>query len=192
MTCRPVYPKQICMKKIMLLLLSLCSFVFSFAQTVLTPVANASKIHFVIKNFGIKTGGDFSGIKGVIRFDPVNYSLSSFNVTVDANTIDTDNDTRDDHLKGSEYFDVEKYKTLAFKSTKVVRSSKAGRFYVFGNLTIKNITKPVEFSFGATAKDGGYVFAGEFGINRRDFGIGGSSISMSDKLKVSLTVFANK
>jgi len=160
------------------------------AQTAYTPVDAGSKVHFVIKNLGFKTGGDFAGLKGTIRFDPEKYSSSGFDVTVDANTIDTDNGSRDGHLRKAEYFDVAKYKTLHFKSTKIMLSSTAGRFYVFGELTIKGVTKPVEFGFAATPKDGGYIFDGEFEINRRDFGVGGSSISLSDKLTVSLSVFA--
>ena len=111
-------------------------------------------------------------------------------MSIDANSINTDNRKRDNHLRQAEYFDAEKYKTIVFKSTKVILSTVAGRFYVFGNLTIKGVTKPVEFGFSATAKDGGFIFKGEFEINRRDFGVGGSSMSMSDNLKVSLSVFA--
>lgn len=178
------------MKKHLLLLVMLLTGATGFAQTALTPVDAGSKVHFVIKNFGIKTGGDFTGLKGTIRFDPKQYAASLFDVTVDASTVDTDNGSRDSHLKESEYFDAEKYKTIGFKSTKVMLSTKAGRFYMYGNLTIKGVTKPVEFGFGATPKDGGYVFDGSFQINRRDFGVGGSSVSMSDNLTVTLTVFA--
>ena len=160
------------------------------AQTTYIPVDAGSKIHFVIKNFGIKTGGDFTGLKGTIKFDPEKFAASVFDVTVNAATIDTDNSSRDGHLKKAEYFDVAVFKTLRFKSTKVTRSSVAGRFYMYGNLTIKGVTKPVEFAFAATAKEGGYVFDGEFTINRRNFGVGGSSISLSDNLTVSLSVFA--
>ncbi len=163
---------------------------FVTAQSTYTAVDESSKVHFVIKNFGIKTGGDFSGLKGTIKFDPEKLSSSAFDVTVDANTIDTDNESRDGHLRKAEYFDVATYKTIHFKSTKITPSNIAGRFYVFGELTIKGVTKPVQFGFGATAKDGGYVFDGEFTINRRDFGVGGSSVSMSDNLTVSLSVVA--
>lgn len=166
--------------------------VFLHAQVSYTPVDAGSRVHFVIKNFGVKTGGDFTGLKGNITFTPANLSSCSFDVTVDASTIDTDNESRDGHLRKSEYFDVATYKTIRFKSTKITLSSVAGRFYVFGELTIKGVTKPVEFGFGATPKDGGYVFDGEFRINRRDFGVGGSSISLSDNLTVSLSVVAKK
>ena len=153
-----------------------------FSQT-LTPVDASSKVHFTIKNFGIKTGGDFTGLKGSIVFNPANLAASNFSVTVDSKTVDTDNSSRDEHLTEDDYFDVEKYPLITMKSTKVVPSTVAGRYYMFANLTIKGVTKPVEFGFGAIAKDGGYLFDGTFDINRRDFGVGGSSVSMSDKLK---------
>jgi polyisoprenoid-binding protein YceI len=160
------------------------------AQRILSPIDANSKVHFVIKNFGIKTGGDFKGLKGTIKFLPANLAVSVFDVTIYAVTIDTDNESRDEHLRKAEYFDAPTYKTIQLISTKITTSSIAGRYYMFANLTIKGVTKPVEFGFGAIPKDGGYVFDGEFKINRRDFGVGGSSVSLSDKLTVSLSVLA--
>lgn len=162
------------------------------AQSLLIPADEGSKVQFIIKNFGVKTKGVFNGLKGAIKFDAENLPASSFDVTIDAATIDTDNESRDKHLRKAEYFDATTHKTIRFKSNKITRSSVSGRFYVFGELTIKGVTKPVEFGFGATPKDGGFVFDGEFGINRRHFGVGGSSISMGDKLTVTLSVFAKK
>ncbi len=175
-----------------LLIIPALAFQFVAAQTALTPADAGSSVHFVIKNFGIKTGGDFKGLKGNIKFAPENLAASFFDVTIDANTIDTDNDSRDDHLRGKEYFDVSTYKTIHFKSTKIVNSTLAGRYYIYGELTIKDVTKPIEFGFSATPKDGGYLFEGNFGLNRRDYGVGGSSISMSDKLTVTLSVLAKR
>ena len=160
------------------------------AQSTLTPVDADSKVNFAIKNFGIKTKGDFKGLKGNIKFYTANPAASAFDITVDAGTIDTDNESRDEHLRKAEYFDVATYKTISFVSTKVTLSSTAGRYYMFGNLTIKGVTKPVEFGFSASPKNGGYVFDGEFKINRRDFGVGESSVSLSDNLTVTLSVFA--
>ena len=61
-----------------------------------------------------------------------------------------------------------------------------------GNITIKGTTKEIQFPFKATPKDNGYLFEGSFKLNRRDFNVGGSSISMSDNLDVNLSVFAKK
>jgi polyisoprenoid-binding protein YceI len=179
------------MKKISFIIAFFCFYAGAItAQSSLTPVDAYSKVNFVIKNFGIKTNGNFKGLKGNIKFYPANPGASMFDVTIDAGTIDTDNDSRDEHLRKEEYFNAATYKTIQFKSTKVVLSKVAGRFYMYGNLTIKGVTKPVEFGFGAIPKSGGYTFEGEFKINRRDFGVGGSSVSMSDNLTVSLSVYA--
>jgi polyisoprenoid-binding protein YceI len=157
-----------------------------------TPIDSESKVHFVIKNFGIKIGGDFTDLKGSIIFDPNTLSTGLFNLSVNSNTINTDNNTRDKHLRKEEYFYVEKYPLLSFVSTKITKSALAGEFNLHGNLTIKGVTKNIEFGFKASPTASGYNFKGEFEINRRDFGVGGSSLSLSDNLKISINIFAKK
>src|SRR5690242_1476050 len=83
------------------------------------PQDAGSKVHFTIKNFGIKTGGDLSGLKGEIYFFTSDLAACRFDVTVDPSTVDTENDSRDRHLKGAEYFDVEKFPVIEIASTKV-------------------------------------------------------------------------
>lgn len=179
------------MKSIKILIATLLISNIALAQTYLAT-DEGSKVHFTIKNFGIKTGGDFTGLKGTILFNPKTLASSSINVSVDAKTVNTDNGSRDKHLRKEEYFNVEKFPLLTFVSTKITESSTTGRFFVIGNLTIKGVTKSIQFGFSATPSASGYLFAGDFEINRRDFGIGGSSSVMADKLKVSLNVFAKK
>src|SRR5258706_1303349 len=180
-------------KEIMkLFVVSLLSVLFSsaiFAQSY-TPKDDGSKVHFVIKNFGVATGGDFTGLSGTIKFDPNNLATADFDVSVDAKAVDTDIESRDKDLRKSNYFDVATYPKLSFKSTKVSKTNKADYLYMFGNITIKGVTKEIKFPFKATAKDGGYLFEGSFKLNRRDFGVGGSSISLADELTATLTVFA--
>jgi polyisoprenoid-binding protein YceI len=156
------------------------------------PVDNGSKVKFNIKNFGISTGGTFEGLAGAIVFDANNPTVASFSVTVDAKTVDTDNGGRDNHLRKPEYFDVEKFPKLSFVSTKITKTNTAGYLYMFGKLTIKGVTKEISFPFTANAKDGGYLFEGSFKINRRDYGVGGSSTTMGDNLTVKLSVFGKK
>jgi polyisoprenoid-binding protein YceI len=170
-----------------------CSFfTFSFlifAQSY-TPVDNESRIHFVIDNFGIATGGDFTGISGTIKFDPADLTTADFDVSVDAGSINTDIEARDNHLRKSDYLDVKNYPRILFKSSRITKTNKDGYWYMFGMITIKGVAKEIKFPFTATAKDGGYLFEGNFKLNRRDFGVGGRSISLSDDLTVSLSVFA--
>lgn len=157
-----------------------------------SPVDLQSKVTFSIKNFGVGTGGDFKGLQGTIVFDPANLTVSSFDVSIDAKTIDTDIDSRDNHLRKAEYFDVANFPRIIIKSTKITPSNKQGTLFLFCDLTIKGVTKAVSFPFTATSKDGGYLFEGSFKINRRDFGVGGNSISLGDNLTVSLSVFGAK
>jgi polyisoprenoid-binding protein YceI len=157
-----------------------------------TPMDAGSKVRFVIKNFGINTGGTFQGLAGSITFDPENLAAAKFEVTVEAKTVDTDIEARDNHLRKAEYFDVETYPTLIFKSTKVSKTNKPEYRFMFGTITIKGVTKEISFPFTFKEKDGGLLFEGEFELNRRDFGVGGSSFSMSDNLTVELSVFAKK
>lgn len=156
-----------------------------------TPVDEGSKVDFKIKNLGFNTGGSFSGLKGRIVFDPADLSKSQFNVSIDANSINTDNNTRDNHLREESYFDVKNHPLIRFVSTKVTLSTKKGVFFIFGKLTIKNKTEDISFPFTATPTETGYTFDGVFDINRRDFEVGGGS-TLSDKVVVSLHIFSKK
>ena len=180
------------MKSIALIVTLILVSLMGTAQQSYTPTDEGSKIHFVVKNFAIKTGGDFTGVKGTIKFDPAKLSASSIDVTVEAASVDTDSEMRDEHLKEDEFFDVVKYPTIRFKSTKVTSSTQAGRFYVFGNLTMKGVTKPVQFGFSATPKDDGYFFEGDFEINRLDYKVGDNSVALRKNVKISLKVMAKK
>src|ERR1700709_1063759 len=103
-----------------------CIFLISssiYAQRYI-PGDEGSKVHFTIKNFGIKTGGALSGLKGEIFFFTSDLTPRRFNVTDDASTVDTDNESRDSHLKGSEYFDAEKFPVIAITSTKIDKTNK--------------------------------------------------------------------
>jgi polyisoprenoid-binding protein YceI len=163
-----------------------------YAQTAghsFLPVDEGSEISFKIKNFGISSEGSFKGLQGTIVFDPQNVATDSFDVSIDAASVNTDNNLRDDHLRKDAYFDVEKYPRIRFASTSVVATDKNGHFMITGSLTIKGRTKQISFPFLATPAGDDYIFKGGFTINRRDFGVGGAS-TLSNDLTVSLTVLA--
>jgi len=175
---------------------SLLSFTFLLVSLLVTkaqqykPVDEKSEIKFVIKNFGLNTSGSLTGLKGTINFDPSNPGASSFNVSVDVNTVNTGSDARDNHLKKEEYFDVAKYSTINFVSTDIKKNQNG--YAVTGNLTIKGATKSITFPFTVENQDNGIQLSGEFNINRRDFDVGASSAVLGDNVNVSLKVFANK
>lgn len=163
---------------------------FSLPQT-LTPADNESNVQFRIKNFGFNVTGTFTGLQGKIEFDPNNLASSSFDVTIDAKTINTGIDMRDNHLRKSDYFDVENYPHIKFASVKISPGNKSGTLFIFGKLTIKDVTKDISFPFTARPVENGYQFNGEFKINRREFKVGGGS-TVSDNLTVILSVVAKK
>lgn len=154
-----------------------------------TPSDEGSVVKFKIKNLGIGVEGFFKGLKGNIYFDPTNIAATKIDVTVDANTINTGIKMRDNHLRKPEYFDVSVYPFIRFVSVEVISTGK-NSYNVKGNLTIKNTTKLISFPFSVTPKDGGLLFTGFYKINRRDYGVGGRSITLSDNLEIDLNVYA--
>jgi len=177
------------MIRFIILVISFCSIGIIYAQQY-QPVDEKSVVKFTIKNFGINTGGSFKGLEGDIEFDNANPEKAVFNVSIDATKINTDNDSRDSHLRKEEYFDVTKYPKISFKSEKVTGSGE--RLSVSGQLTIKETTKNISIPFKAEAKDDGYLFEGSFQLNRHDFKVGGNSMVLGDNVTVSLSIFAKK
>ncbi len=177
------------MKQIILVLLLLATS-FVNAQS-LKPVDDHSSVKFNIKNFGFNVAGTFKGLNGTVQFDPADLSHASFDVTIAANSINTGIDMRDNHLRSEDYFDVKNYPQIRFTSTRVVNSNKSGTFIVYGNLTIRQTTKEMSIPFTAQPQTDGYLFTGEFKMNRRDFSIGGSG-TISNELVVKLEVVTKK
>jgi polyisoprenoid-binding protein YceI len=153
------------------------------------PTDTGSTIEFVIKNLGINTKGSFTGLDGRISFDPKDPGKCLFDVSIAANSVNTDNEMRDSHLKNDTYFDVEKYPRIRLISTAITGDN--GRFTFVGKLTIKDKTKDVSFPFIATPSGIDYIFKGSFTINRRDFEVGGGS-TIANNCTINLTVLARK
>ncbi|MDQ2752088.1 MAG: YceI family protein [Bacteroidota bacterium] len=160
----------------------------AFAVLQLKPVDSENAVTFVIKNLGINTKGELSGLKGTIEWNEESPADSKFAITAAANTINTGIDTRDNHLKREEYFDAEHYPEIKIMSNSIAKTDNG--FTMNATLTIKSISKNISFPFTAEKKPDGYLFGGKFAINRRDFGIGGNSVTLSDNVEVSLNVTA--
>ena len=154
----------------------------------LKPVDAEKSVTFSINNFGLATRGEFKGLKGAIKWIPEDPASSAFNVTIDANSINTDNDMRDSHLRKDEYFNAGKYPNITFASSGITGSG--GQYSATGNLTIKNTTKNITIPFTVNQTSNGYQFNANFSINRRDYDVGGGSMVMSDMVKITLKVNA--
>jgi len=142
----------------------------------LDPVHSVAEFkvkHMMITN----VKGQFTGVSGVLTLDPANLANSHVEASIDAASINTREPQRDTHLKSADFFDVEKFPTLTFKSTSVKRTGD-DEVAVTGNLTIHGVTREVVFTVeGPTApgKDPwGNTRIGLSAvtkINRKDFGL---------------------
>jgi len=159
--------------------------------TISTFFANAqntvsrSAISFKIKNLGIYTDGTIGGLQADIHFNPDDLSSSTIKATVDANTLNTDNSSRDEHIKSADFFDVAHYPTITLKSVSIRHKSGnnySGQF----NLTIKDKTKLIEVPFSCADKGNTLAFNGTFKLNRVDYGIGGSSMILSNEVIIAV------
>ena len=163
----------------------------AFTQTYI-PVNNASTIRIVIKNMGMGTEGKMTGLEGEIKFNPADLKSSFFSVSADATTIDTDIPVRDSSLKTKEYLNTQQYPKILFLSKQITPGSKHGMYFVKGTLTIKGISKDINFPFTVAPKNDGIQLTGDMRVNRLDYKIGVGSVVLSDNLTVSLNVFAKK
>jgi polyisoprenoid-binding protein YceI len=108
--------------------------------TLLKSTVTRSVITFQAKNMGIGVGGSIGGLQADVRFNTSNLIASTIEASVDAGTINTDNSSRDDHLKGEDYLDVLHYPKITMKS--VSFKHKSGNNYTGQfNLTIKGKNK---------------------------------------------------
>ncbi len=129
--------------------------------------------HMMISN----VKGEFTAVTGTLNYDSENVSNSQVEASIDARTINTRDPQRDVHLKSADFFDVEKFSVLTFKSTRVSKKGE-GELAVAGDLTIHGVTRNVVFEVegpSAPMKDPwGNMRVGLSAttrINRKDFGL---------------------
>jgi polyisoprenoid-binding protein YceI len=147
-----------------------------------TTLWNIDPVHstaqFKVKHMMISNvKGEFTSLKGSLKFDEQDVANSHVEAEIDATTINTREPQRDAHLKSADFFDVEKFPSLSFRSTSVSTKG-ADELAVGGELTIHGVTRPVTFTVegpSAPAKDPwGNTRIGLSAttkINRKDFGL---------------------
>lgn len=170
------------MKKLVLLAVVLSTALFAFkpfAESTWTADTAHSKIGFVITHLLITdVEGSFKNFESKITTSKEDFSDAVVELSADVNSVSTDNDKRDEHLKGADFFDVAKFPKLTFKSTSVKKVA-ANKFKVSGNLTFHGVTKPIVLDAtlrGVTTNPmskkptAGFKVSGT--IKRSDFGFG--------------------
>jgi len=174
------------MKKIFLASVFLLLPVLMFGQTKWQPTEY--EISTRIKNAGLTVTSRFTGLKADLVFSPEELAKSSLTASVEVETIKTGIDKRDKHLQQEEYFNTAKYKLIEMKSVKLYK--KGNQYAGMFNVTMKGVTRQVEFPFTFTRNGTNAEFKGSFELNRRDFGVGGKSMTMSDDLTVDIMIKA--
>jgi polyisoprenoid-binding protein YceI len=156
-------------------------------STVYAQTINSGKsiVNFSIKNMKVRTvEGTFIGMKGEIRFDETNLANSGFKVTIDAATVNTENEKRDDHLRNEDFFHVEEYPVISFESSSIKNTSEG--FITTGMLSMHGVSNEVAFPFTYSENQ----FRGILDVNRFDYKIGeGTSITSVDEI-ASLEIIA--
>jgi polyisoprenoid-binding protein YceI len=147
--------------------------------------------------------GRFRGVQGTIAWDEADTAGSRVVVEVDAASLVSGSDHRDDHLRSPDFLDVEKYPTIRFESTRVEPQG-ADRARITGNLTIRDVTRPVELEARLTGRGrspwGQEVagFAATTSIRRKEWGLTwnvaleAGGFLVGDRVEISLDVEAIK
>jgi polyisoprenoid-binding protein YceI len=160
-----------------------------------------SSAHFSVRHMMVtNVRGEFSRLSGTLRLDASDITKSYVEATIEADSINTRDAQRDAHLKSADFFDVEKYPTIEFRSTRITRKG-PGELAVAGDLTIHGVTRPVVLAVEAEdveLKDPyGNVKRGATAtttINRKDFGLTwnvaleAGGVIVGDEVKITLDV----
>ena len=154
---------------------------------------NHSTAQFAVKHLGVSTvRGAFTKVSGSATYDAANPSKDSVDVTIDASSVDTRVQMRDNDLRSPNFFDVQKYPTITFKS-KQAKSAGSGKLQLVGDLTIHGVTKEVVLDVdgpSAQIKDPwGNQRIGASAttkINRNDFGIKSLPGVIGDDISITI------
>ncbi len=165
------------MKKLVTLFAMVAFAVSSFAQEQWTIDPYHSSLNFTIQHSGISmVNGKFMDYTGTLTTKGDELTKAEFAFTVQIKSINTNVEKRDDHLRSADFFEVEKYPTMTFESTKIQKAGKSDQYLLYGNLTIKGVTKQVVFDLeygGKVSSQQGEKmgFYAQTAINRFDYNI---------------------
>lgn len=177
------------MKKLQLVAVALLISASAFAQTWSVDKAH-SKLGFGITHMMItEVDGTFKSFDAKITSSKEDFSDAVFELTVDATSVDTNNEGRDKHLKSADFFDVEKFPTITFKSKSFTKVD-GKKYKLVGDLTMHGVTKQVELEATltgtATGRNNtplaGFKVTGT--LKRSEFGVGGQGPAVGDEVTI--------
>lgn len=181
------------MKKLSLLV-ALVSVSLINAQTTWSIDPAHSSVRFSVNHMVIsEVEGQFTTFDGTIETTKEDFSDAKIKFTADVNSVDTDNEKRDEHLRGEDFFETATYPTITFESTSIKKISE-NKYTLKGNFTLHGVTKEIELkmSYGGTVKDpwgntkAGIKVTGT--IDRTDFGLKYNSVMEAGGLMIGENV----
>ncbi|MGD0986990.1 MAG: YceI family protein [Candidatus Sulfotelmatobacter sp.] len=154
-----------------------------------------SSAQFSVRHLGVSTvRGAFTKVSGTVKYDANNLAKSSIQTTIDAASVDTRVDMRDNDLRSANFLDVQKYPAITFASKKI-EAAGAGKLKATGDLTIHGVTKEVVLDVDGPSeamKDPwGNMRMGASAttkINRNDFGVSGRPGMVGDEITITLDI----
>jgi polyisoprenoid-binding protein YceI len=156
---------------------------FTFVQSQDWKIAD----NYSVKFDGGDPSGEFSGLKGTIKFDEKDLAGSKFDVSIDVASINTGNGMKNTHAKSEKWFDAAKYPLIKFTSTSIAKT--AAGFEAKGKLDMHGVQKDIVLPFTFT----GNVFSGNIEVNRMDYNINTAEPNHgAAKFKVSIVVPVTK
>lgn len=168
------------------------------AETYVVDLSHSS-VDFSIRHLVSRTTGHFNEFSGTINYDPASPETSTFSGIIEAKSIDTGNERRDNHLRGADFFEVAKYPRIEFAS-KSVKKGKEDRLEVSGTLSLHGVTKAVTFpvevlGVGVHPMNGRAVagFAAELTVKRSDYGVDSWTDAagvLGDEVKITVLIEA--
>lgn len=152
-----------------------------------------SSVRFSVKHLVVsESEGYFKSFDGSMEHTKPDFSDAKIRFTVDVNSIDTDSEKRDAHLKSEDFFNVAQYPVISFVSTSFKPGNRK-KYKLYGNLTLRGITRPIVFDvvYGGTlnsGKDSKAIFTCTSSINRFDYGLQWSKATEAGGLVVGQDV----
>lgn len=181
----------------------------SIAQTNWKVDASHSKLGFSVTHMMVsEVEGKFKVYEGkVTSKTDEDFTDASIEFTADAASINTEDEKRDGHLKSADFFDVEKYPKITFKSTSMKKNTKKGKtvYDLTGDLTMHGVTKKVTLTAIGASKavkdpygNTKYGFKVTGNLNRKDYGLNWNAaleaggVAVSENVKIDLNIELNK
>lgn len=162
-----------------------------------------TSVNFSINHFFSSVTGKFKNFDGDINFDPNNLKGNKFDFAVTVNSVNTDDQKRDNHLKSEDFFNAKTYPSMTFKSTRIEKKSEK-EYSIYGKLTIKDKTKDVVLPMKVTGEMEHPMMKGtivlgiliDTTLDRTDFGVGtgdwATTMVVGDEVRIHIPMELNR